>query len=74
MPMTIKNKRKATLDASMEEVDRHIKKLVEHFGPFTYPPVKTPYNPHKEEEQLQLLFPGYLFKINFELFELIIIG
>jgi len=59
MPMTIKNKRKATLDASMEEVDRHIKKLVEHFGPFTYPPVKTPYNPHKEEEQLQLLFPGY---------------
>ena len=56
--MTLKNKRKAPLDASMEEVAQHIKKLVEQFGPFTYPPVKTPYNPHKEDEQLQLLMPG----------------
>ena len=56
--MTMKNKRKANLDVSIEEVDQHIKKLVERYGSFAYPPVKTLYNPQKEDEQLQLLIPG----------------
>ena len=58
MPMQLKSQRKANLVASVEEVDQHIKKLVERYGAFAYPPVRTPYNPLKEDEQLQTLIPG----------------
>ena len=56
--MQLKSQRKANLVASVEEVDQHIKKLVERYGAFAYPPVRTPYNPLKEDEQLQTLIPG----------------
>ena len=58
MPMQLKSQRKANLVASVEEVDQHIKKLVERYGAFAYPPVRTLYNPLKEDEQLQILIPG----------------
>ena len=56
--MQLKNQRKSSMQASVEEVDQHIKKLVERFGSFVYPPLRTAYNPLKEDEQLQLLLPG----------------
>jgi hypothetical protein len=59
MPMQLKNQRKANLIASVEEVDQHIKKLVERYGSFAYPSPRTPYNPNKDDEQLQQLIPGY---------------
>lgn len=59
MPMQLKNQRKANLIASVEEVDEHIKKLIERYGSFTYPAPRTAYNPSKEDEQLQQLIPGY---------------
>lgn len=58
MPMQLKNQRKANLIASVEEVDQHIKKLVERYGSFAYPSPRTAYNPNKEDEQLQQLIPG----------------
>lgn len=58
MPMQVKNQRKANLISSIEEVDQHIKKLVERYGSFAYPSPRTAYNPHKEVEQLQMLIPG----------------
>ena len=58
MPVQLKNQRKANLVASIEEVDQHIKLLVERFGPITYPAPRTAYNPLKEDEQLQQLIPG----------------
>ena len=58
MPVQLKNQRKANLVASIEEVDQHIKLLVERFGPITYPSPRTAYNPLKEDEQLQQLIPG----------------
>lgn len=63
MPMQLKSQRKANLVASIEEVDQHIKKLVEKYGAFAYPPVRTLYNPLKEDEQLQMLVPGYFLLI-----------
>ena len=60
MPINLKNQRKANLLVSIEEVDLHIKKLIERYGSFAYPSPRTAYNPLKEEEQLQLLIPGYL--------------
>jgi hypothetical protein len=56
--MQLKNQRKANLIASVEEVDQHIKKLVERYGSFAYPSPRTAYNPNKEDEQLQQLIPG----------------
>jgi len=54
----MKNQKKSNLVTSIEEVDQHIKKLVEHFGSFAYPPARTAYNPLKEDEQLRMLIPG----------------
>lgn len=54
----MKNQRKNNLASSIEEVDQHIKKLVERFGSFSYPPARTAYNPLKEDEQLLMLLPG----------------
>ena len=58
MPVQLKNQRKASLASSIEEVDQHIRKLVERYGPFVYPPPKTAYDPQKEDEQLHMLIPG----------------
>lgn len=58
MPLPIKIKGKVNLLASIEEVDQHIIKLVERYGPITYPSPRTSYNPQKEDEQLQFLIPG----------------
>ena len=57
-PVQMKNQKKSNLVTSIEEVDQHIKKLVEHFGSFAYPPARTAYNPLKEDEQLRMLIPG----------------
>lgn len=58
--MALKNQRKASMQASIDEVDQHIKKLVEQFGSFAYPAPRTAYNPLKEDEQLRMLLPGYI--------------
>ena len=59
MPIQVKNKRKANLDSSVEEVEQHIRKLTDSYGPYVYPAPRTAYNPQKEEEHLLALLPGY---------------
>ena len=59
MPLQVKNKRKANLDASIEEVRQHIHKLTDRYGPYQFPAARTAYNPHNEDEQLLQVLPGY---------------
>ena len=56
--MQLKNERKAKLVASIEEVEQHIKLLVERYGPIILPSPRTAYNPLKEVEQLKQFIPG----------------
>ena len=52
----VKNKRKANLDASIDEVEQHIKLLTERYGTYEYPPARSAYHPHKEDEHLAQVY------------------
>lgn len=43
----------------LQEVDKYIKRLTTKFGSFVFPECKTPFDPFRDEEQLELMIPNY---------------
>ncbi|KAK7864853.1 hypothetical protein R5R35_012493 [Gryllus longicercus] len=59
IPTIARNKKKHNLEACVNEVEQHIRKLRERFGRFEYAPFRTPFDPSHEEEHLATFLPGY---------------
>ncbi|KAH0568596.1 protein kinase C-binding protein 1 isoform X2 [Cotesia glomerata] len=57
-PTSLPKKKRYEMIDCLKEISRHTKKLEMAFGPFTYAPNKTLYNPH-DENQIKLLLPQY---------------
>ncbi|XP_074105009.1 zinc finger MYND-type containing 8 [Cotesia typhae] len=57
-PTSLPKKKRYEMIDCLKEISRHTKKLEMAFGPFTYAPNRTLYNPH-DENQIKLLLPQY---------------
>lgn len=44
---------------TFQEVNEHVKKLIQTYDEFKYAPYKTPFNPDEELEQLKIFLPKY---------------
>uniref|UniRef100_A0A347ZJA3 Putative OSA1 n=1 Tax=Reticulitermes speratus TaxID=60591 RepID=A0A347ZJA3_9NEOP len=59
IPASARNKKRNNLDACIEEVEQHTRKLREKFGVFEHAPFRTHFDPSREREQLHMLLPSY---------------
>ncbi|XP_069701983.1 MYND-type zinc finger-containing chromatin reader ZMYND8 isoform X2 [Periplaneta americana] len=59
IPTSARNKKRNNLEACIQEVEQHAKKLRDKFGIFEHAPFRTHFNPAREREQLRMLLPGY---------------
>ncbi|XP_023721247.1 uncharacterized protein LOC111872013 isoform X4 [Cryptotermes secundus] len=59
MPGSTRNKKRNNLDACIQEVEQHTKKLRDKFGAFEHAPFRTLFDPSCQKEQLHMLLPGY---------------
>ncbi|XP_021928207.1 uncharacterized protein LOC110833911 isoform X4 [Zootermopsis nevadensis] len=59
MPASARNKKRNNLDACIQEVEEHTKKLQEKFGVFEHASFRTRFDPAREREQLCMLLPSY---------------
>ena len=49
--------KKHNMEGINQEVDLYIKNISDKFGKFEHAPVRTPFDPRREEEQIKMLYP-----------------